>query len=87
MRSQRLIALFGFGVVLFTYPLLSLFSRDVLVLGVPLLYGYLLCAWAAFIGLAAWIVEERSRPRRPPGAHEEPDADRKPEPRETGALP
>ena len=87
MRSQRLIALFGLGVVLFTYPLLSLFARDVLVLGAPLLYGYLFCVWAAFIGLAAWIVEERSRPHVPPEAHEGPDADRKPPPHETRPLP
>jgi hypothetical protein len=70
MRSQRLIALFGLGVVLFTYPLLSLFARDVLVLGVPLLYGYLFCVWAAFIGLAAWIVEGRGRLRLPPDREE-----------------
>lgn len=78
MRSQRLIALFGLGVVLFTYPLLSLFARDVLVLGVPLLYGYLFGVWAAFIGLAAYVVERRSRLRLPPDRPPDRPADRPP---------
>lgn len=68
MRSQRLIALSGLGVVLFTYPILSLFAHDGLVLGVPILYGYLFGAWALLIGLSAWIIEQRRGPHLPPDA-------------------
>ncbi|MEM1043116.1 MAG: hypothetical protein AAGI91_10860 [Bacteroidota bacterium] len=64
MRSQRLIALFGLGVVVFTYPLLSLFSSAEVVLGLPVFYAYLFGVWAGLIGLAAWVIEGR-RPRLP----------------------
>jgi hypothetical protein len=72
MRSQRLIALAGLGGVLFSYPLLSLFDLSTFVLGVPLLYGYVFCAWAVLIALAAWIVEGPRRRRvTEPEANEE----------------
>jgi hypothetical protein len=29
------------------------------VLGVPVLYAYIFCAWAALIALMAWVVEKR----------------------------
>jgi len=51
--------LFLLGVLLFNYPLLQLFARDSAVLGVPLLYCYVFCAWAALIGLMALVVERR----------------------------
>ena len=59
-RGQRLAALFLFGVLLFNYPLLQLFARDGMVLGIPVLYCYVFGAWAAFIGLMAWVVERRN---------------------------
>ena len=57
--GQRLAALFLLGVLLFNYPLLQLFARDGTVLGVPLLYCFVFCAWAALIGLMALVVERR----------------------------
>lgn len=72
MRSQRLIALSGLGVVLFTYPVLSLFARDGFVLGVPLLYGFLFGAWALLIGLSAWVIERRRGPHLPADAQRTP---------------
>ena len=57
LKGHRLAALFLLGVLLFNYPLLQLFARDGLVLGVPLLYGYVFCAWGALIGLMALVVE------------------------------
>lgn len=54
--SQRLVALCLLGVFLFNYPMLALFNRPLLVLGVPLLYAYVFVAWALFIALVAWVI-------------------------------
>ena len=59
LKGQRLAALFLLGVLLFNYPLLQLFARNDMVWGVPLLYCYVFCAWAALIGLMALVVERR----------------------------
>ena len=58
-RGQRLAALFLLGCLLFNYPLLQLFARDGMLLGVPVLYCYVFGAWAALIGLIALVVERR----------------------------
>jgi uncharacterized membrane-anchored protein len=52
LRDSRLAALFILGCVALLYPLVSLFSRDAAVLGVPVLYIYLFGIWAALIVLA-----------------------------------
>jgi hypothetical protein len=54
-HAQALAALFLLGCLLFNYPMLELFDRPRLVLGVPLVYAYLFGAWALLIGLAAGI--------------------------------
>jgi hypothetical protein len=59
-RSQRLVAAGMLGFLLFGYPLMAVFDRDTLVLGVPLLWAYLMVAWAALIAVAAALVR-RSR--------------------------
>lgn len=59
LKGQRLVALFLLGVLLFNYPLLQLFARDGLVLGIPLVYCYIFIAWAVLIGLIAIVVERR----------------------------
>lgn len=59
LTGQRLIALFLLGVLLFNYPLLQLFAHDGSLLGIPLLYCYVFCAWIALIGLIALVVERR----------------------------
>ncbi|MFO1268801.1 MAG: tetratricopeptide repeat protein [Rubrivivax sp.] len=51
--SQRLVALFGLGALLLTYPLLGLFNLPATVGGIPLLYAYLFGAWGALIALLA----------------------------------
>lgn len=61
LKGQRLAALFLLGSLLFNYPLLQLFARDGLILGIPLLYCYIFCAWAALIGLMALVVERTDR--------------------------
>ena len=57
LKGQRLVALFLLGVLLFNYPLLSLFAGSERVLGIPVLYLYLFTAWIALIGLMALIIE------------------------------
>ena len=59
VKQQRLIVLFLFGVLLFNYPLLALFSRPDEVFGVPLLYVYIFGAWGLFVALLARVVERR----------------------------
>jgi hypothetical protein len=51
-----LLALFVVGVLVFNYPLIDLFDRPLLVLGIPLLYLYLYGIWLALIvALALWL--------------------------------
>jgi hypothetical protein len=51
-----LLTLFVGGVLVFNYPLLALFDRLLLVLGIPLLYLYLYGIWLALIvALALWL--------------------------------
>jgi len=57
MKRQRLIALFVLGVLIFNYPILSLFSVETLLFGVPVQYLYLFGIWGAFVWLLARIVE------------------------------
>ena len=58
--TQRLIAVFLVGLLLFNYPLLALFNRAADTFGIPVLYAYLFGAWAALIALLARVIE-RSR--------------------------
>lgn len=58
-RQARLIALFCLGWLLFSFPLLSLWDRDLLVLGLPLFPLALFLLWAILIALLAWLMESR----------------------------
>ncbi len=53
LKRGRLGSLFLLGMVLFNYPILSLFNRSVLVFGIPLLYLFLFLLWLGFIALIA----------------------------------
>ncbi len=55
-KSERLIALAFLGFLLFNYPLLSLFSTEGTVVGIPVLYAYLFVSWALLIALTALAV-------------------------------
>ena len=59
-KTQRLVAIFLLGVLLFNYPLLALFNRASETFGIPVLYVYIFVAWALMIGLLALVIE---RPR------------------------
>ncbi len=60
LKNGRLVAVFLIGLVLFNYPLLSLFNMDGLFLGIPLFYVYMFAAWLSVIVLTAWITRGRS---------------------------
>jgi hypothetical protein len=59
MINSWLVAAFLLGCLLFTYPLLSLFNRDGVVLGVPIFYLYLFVVWAIVIALMAYAAQRR----------------------------
>jgi len=56
LLNQRLLSLFVLGWVLFTFPLLSIFNSDDLVLGIPLLYAYLFAMWPVLIIVMSLVV-------------------------------
>lgn len=57
LRNQRLVALFAAGWALLNFPLLTLWDRPVMVLGIPLLPLALFGGWALLIAVAAWVAE------------------------------
>ena len=57
LKGQRLVALFLLGCLLFNFPLLSLFTGDTRIWGIPLVYIYLLAAWGILIAAMALIIE------------------------------
>lgn len=57
LRSQRLMALFVGGWLLFNFPLLALWDQEVLVLGIPLFPAALFTLWALLIFAIAWLME------------------------------
>ncbi len=59
ITGQRLVAIVLLGCVLFNYPVLSLFSKPAMWLGIPLLYLYIFAIWALLIGLTAFVIERR----------------------------
>lgn len=55
--TQRLLALFMGGGLLFNFPLLALWDRDATLWGVPLFPAALFIVWGVLIALLAFIVE------------------------------
>jgi len=62
-KIQRLLVLFVFGVFALNYPLLALFSKNVLWFGIPLLYLYLFVSWVVFIIFIAFVAERKKMSR------------------------
>jgi hypothetical protein len=54
---QRLLALFGAGLLLFNFPLLKLWLSEATVFGWPLLPVAMFSVWALLIGMLAWLME------------------------------
>ncbi len=61
IRQQRLIGLFVLALLLFDFPLLALWDRDLTIAGVPLFPAGLFIVWALMIAALAWLVERRER--------------------------
>jgi len=57
LTQERLIALFLFGALLFTPPLLGVFNTPARVIGIPTLYLYLFAAWTLLIVVVALVIE------------------------------
>ena len=57
--GERSIALFLLGVLAFNPPILSIFSGDAMIAGIPVLYLYLFLAWSVIILLAALTSERQ----------------------------
>lgn len=64
-KNRRLISLFLLGCLLFNYPILSIFDLPKTVLGIPLLYLYILCTWALLILLVGLITSKHIRTAAP----------------------
>lgn len=65
---ERLIALFLFGVLLFTPPFISIFNNSQRIFGIPNLYFYLFMAWTLLIVLMAVVIESSDANETPVGA-------------------
>jgi hypothetical protein len=60
MKSKDLlVALFVLGVVLLSWPLLTVVNTSTVVLGIPLLVLYLFAVWAGIIGILFWLTGGR----------------------------
>ena len=59
-KGEKLIALLLVGLLALNYPLLSLFSKAVIWMGIPALYLYLFVFWALFIALMCAVMEVRA---------------------------
>jgi hypothetical protein len=57
LGAQRLVALFVGGCLLFNFPLLGLWDRDLILLGVPLFPLALFILWVLLIAAMAWLME------------------------------
>ena len=69
-KARRLIGIFLLGVVLFNYPVLSLFDREIFLSGIPILYLYLFGVWALLILLTAMVTGSRRSGLREQGMDE-----------------
>jgi len=65
LGTQRLLALFFAGWLLFSFPLLGLWDRDATLWGIPLLPAALFMLWGLLIAMVAWWME---RPDQAPRA-------------------
>ena len=64
LDAQRLLAIFFGGSLLFNFPLLGLWDRDMSWLGVPLFPAALFTLWLVLIAVLAWLMERSGQVRQ-----------------------
>ncbi len=64
LKSRRLVAVFLLGLVLFNFPIISLFNYKLLFFGIPLLFIYMFVSWILIIFLIALITKPHSKRSR-----------------------
>ena len=57
LLQQRLVGLFALALLLFNFPLLALWDRDLRVWGLPLFPLALFLVWGLLIAALAWLLE------------------------------
>jgi hypothetical protein len=65
-NGRRLVGLFLLSLLLFNYPLLCLFNKTVLFMGIPVLALYLFGTWTLIILLMLIISRSNPDPPQPP---------------------
>jgi hypothetical protein len=59
-KGQKLFFVFLLFLVLFNFPLMSIFNTNRLIMGLPLLYLYLFFIWALLIAVLYLIVRRKN---------------------------
>jgi len=59
IKGRRMVGLFLLGLLLFNFPVLTLFDRAEFIFGIPALYFYLFVSWILFILLTFLIAQSR----------------------------
>lgn len=60
-KTSRFLGVFFLGNFLFSYPVLTLFNSNIMVLGIPVFFLFFLLAWLGLISLM--IVSTETSPR------------------------
>lgn len=60
-RSEKLLVVFVVFLLLFNYPLLTIFDRQEMWLGLPVLYSYMFFVWAAIIVTLRIIIKRKKK--------------------------
>ena len=56
MKTTRLLLLSLLFLLLFNEPVISIVNRPALVLGIPVLYAYVLVVWALMVGALIYVI-------------------------------
>ncbi len=60
-RSEKLLVVFVVFLLLFNYPLLTIFDRQEMWLGLPVLYSYMFFVWGAVIVTLRIIIKRKKK--------------------------
>ena len=59
---ELVVTLFALGVVLLSWPFLTIFNQPRALLGIPVLVLYLFTVWAGIIALLFWVTHRLREP-------------------------